>query len=64
VKEYAETVEYLYLNPVKRGLVKRPEDWKWSSIPEYAGVEAAEEEGRCGLTIDRVGLPGDANAKI
>jgi hypothetical protein len=64
VKEYAETVEYAHLNPVKRGLVKRPEDWKWSSFPEYARVEAAEQEGRCGLTIDRVRLPADADAKI
>jgi REP-associated tyrosine transposase len=27
VKEYNEKVEYIHLNPVKAGLVKRPEDW-------------------------------------
>ncbi|MGO8736270.1 MAG: REP-associated tyrosine transposase [Terriglobia bacterium] len=64
VKEYAETIEYIHLNPVKRGLAKRPEDWKWSSFPEYAGVDAAEQQGRCGLTIDRVRLPADQNARI
>jgi hypothetical protein len=64
VKEYAETIEYIHLNPVKRGLVKRPEDWKWSSFPEYAGVDAAEQQSRCGLTIDRVRLPADENARI
>jgi putative transposase len=24
-------IDYLHLNPVRRGLVKKPEDWKWSS---------------------------------
>ncbi len=64
VKEYWETVEYIHLNPVRRGLVKRPEQWKWSSFPEYAGVEAAEQEKRCGLTIDRVRLPAAQVARI
>jgi len=26
----------MHRNPVKRELVKRPEDWKWSSILHYA----------------------------
>ena len=64
VQDYAETVEYIHLNPVKRGLVNRPGDWKWSSYPEYAGVKAAEQERRCGLAIDRVPLPTDPKAKI
>jgi REP element-mobilizing transposase RayT len=62
VKHYGET--HIHLNPVKRGLVKRPEEWKWSSFPEYAGVDPAEQPGRCGLTIDRVRLPADENARI
>jgi hypothetical protein len=48
------TVEYIHMNPVNRGLVERPEQWKWSSLPEYASVDAAEEQSRCGLTMDRV----------
>jgi putative transposase len=64
VKEYAETIEYIHLNPVKRGLVKRPEEWKWSSFPEYEGVDASEQQSRCGLIIDRVRLPADENARI
>ena len=64
VKEYAETVEYIHLNPVKRGLVRRPDEWKWSSFPEYAGVDAAEQQARGGLAIDRHRLPADENAKI
>ncbi len=64
VKDYWETVEYIHLNPVRRGLVERPEQWKWSSFPEYAGVDAAEQESRCGLAIDRVRLPADEKARI
>ncbi len=64
VKEYWETVEYIHLNPVRRGLVKRPEQWKWSSFPEYAGVDAAKQATRCGLSIDRVRLPTDEKAGI
>jgi len=64
MKECWETVEYIHLNPVRRGLVKRPEQWQWSSFPEYAGVDAGEQEKRCGLTIDRVRLPADENTQI
>jgi putative transposase len=29
-------LRYLHRNPVKRGLVQNPEDWKWSSFRHYA----------------------------
>ena len=64
VREYNEKVEYIHLNPVKAGLVQRSQDWRWSSANEYCGVSAVEQEGRCGLTIDRVNLPSDPNARI
>jgi putative transposase len=64
VKEYHEKVEYLHLNPVRRGLVLRPQDWRWSSMREYAGGDAAEQARRCGLTIDRVRLPAEPKARI
>ncbi len=35
VKEYHETVECIHLNPVKRGWVAGPEEWKWSSVHDY-----------------------------
>jgi putative transposase len=38
VKEYGEKVEYIHLNPVKAGLVKRPEDWPWSCVHDYTGA--------------------------
>jgi putative transposase len=64
VKEYAETVEYIHMNPVRRGLMRQPGEWRWSSYHEYAGVSAAEQQERCGLVIDRVRLPADENARI
>ena len=64
VKEYMETVEYIHLNPVRRGLLRRAEEWKWSSVHEYAGMAGEEQERRCGLRIDRVRLPADENARI
>jgi len=32
-----ETVEYIHLNPKKRGLVEWAEQWRWSSARWYAG---------------------------
>lgn len=29
---------YIHLNPVKAGFVDRPEEWEFSSYPEYIGV--------------------------
>jgi hypothetical protein len=31
---------YIYLNPVKAGLVSHPKDWEFSSYLEYAGLRA------------------------
>ncbi len=39
-----EKLRYMDRNPVKRGLVKRPEDWPWSSFRHYAtGVKGTVE---------------------
>ncbi|MGO9086528.1 MAG: REP-associated tyrosine transposase [Candidatus Sulfotelmatobacter sp.] len=39
-----EKLRYIHRNPVKRGLVARPEDWQWSSFRHYvSGVESAVE---------------------
>ena len=32
-------IEYFHNNPVRRGLVSRAEDWRWSSVAWYAGKE-------------------------
>ena len=43
-----EKLRYMHRNPVKRGLVKSPEQWKWSSFHHYwtgeAGVVEIESE--------------------
>lgn len=31
-------IDYIHANPVRRGLVERPEDWEWSSARWYAGM--------------------------
>jgi REP-associated tyrosine transposase len=64
VKEYNEKIEYIHLNPVRAGLVSRPEDWCWSSYNEYAGMSAGEQNKRCGLIVDRLTMPCDPHARI
>jgi REP element-mobilizing transposase RayT len=64
VGEYNEKVGYIHPNPVRAGLVSRPEDWRWSSYNEYAGMSAEEQNERCGLVIDRVRMPSDPHARI
>jgi len=64
VKEYNEEVEYLHLNPVRADWVSRPEDRRWSSYNEYAGMSAEEQKKRCGLIVDRVRIPSDPRARI
>ena len=34
-KKRIEKLRYMHRNPVARGLVKRPEDWRWSSYRAY-----------------------------
>ncbi len=34
-RKYVEKLRYIHRNPVKRGLVKSPELWRWSSFRDY-----------------------------
>ena len=36
-KAMRATIDYLHANPVRRGLVQSPADWRWSSAAYYAG---------------------------
>lgn len=36
-----QKVEYVHYNPVRKGLVKEPKAWKYSSATNYAGNEGA-----------------------
>ena len=64
MKEYHETVEYVYWNPVRRGLVMSTSEWPWSSCPDYAGPEGESLRRQQILRIDRVGLPADEKARV
>ena len=35
-REFVAALKYSHRNPVKRGLVEKPEDWPWSSYRHYA----------------------------
>ena len=64
VHDYWEKVEYIHLNPVRRGLVVKTEDWIWSSAAKYSGVSPQEQRRRCGVVIDQVGLAAEAKTRI
>ena len=39
-----EKMRYIHRNPVKRGLVEKPEDWEWSSYRHYLTGEKGRVE--------------------
>ncbi|SNS15561.1 REP element-mobilizing transposase RayT [Anaerovirgula multivorans] len=44
-EEYLMTViRYIHQNPIKAGLVSKPQDWKWSSYSEYYGKKLYPQE--------------------
>ena len=43
-KKRIEKLRYIHRNPVKRGLVEKPEDWRWSSFRHYATGEEGPVE--------------------
>jgi len=45
----------MHLNPVRKGLVDKPEQWRWSSYNDFA--LAREVVRRCPIQIDYVQLP-------
>ncbi len=63
-KEYHEKVEYIHRNPVTAGLVKRPEDWKWSSVHDFAGSVNKPPGTESPIPVDRILLPSDERARI
>ncbi len=38
-----QKLDYIHLNPVKRGYVDKPEHWRWSSARNYAGDKGSVE---------------------
>jgi putative transposase len=58
VREYHKTMEYMHLNPVRRGLVSEPEDWLWSSFHCYGGP------GPVRLPVDRISLSPEKGTRL
>jgi len=58
VREYRDCVQYMHLNPVRKCLVRNPEDWPWSSIHSYGG------SGPIRLSVDLLALPADEKAPL
>ncbi|HEV2495393.1 MAG TPA: transposase [Terriglobia bacterium] len=54
-REFDERLTDLHLNPVRKGLVKRPEDWRWSSYNNFTLDK--ERVAACPLLIDYVRMP-------
>jgi putative transposase len=40
--EFSRYVRYIHRNPVERGLVARPEEWRWSSVRWWIGERDGE----------------------
>jgi putative transposase len=58
--EFSERLDYMHYNPVRKGLVARPEEWHWSSYNNFSlspGVVAA-----CPIQIDYIRLPDSYHA--
>jgi hypothetical protein len=53
-----------HLNPVKAGLVGRPEDGRWSSVHDYTGNINDAPVTPSGLSVDRVSLPANPRTRI
>jgi putative transposase len=43
-QQFAQKLDYIHHNPVKRGLCERPEDFQWSSCCHYATGMAGRVE--------------------
>ena len=55
--EFGEALDYMHMNPVRKGFVEDPLAWKWSSARWLA-------QGSGPIKIDSVRLPFDVKARI
>ena len=58
-KELADRLEYMHYNPVRKGLVEKPEQWRWSSYSNFADKSVV---AACPIQIDYVHLPDSYRA--
>jgi putative transposase len=58
-RKRVEKLRYIHRNPVKRGLVARPENWRWSSFLQWATGCEGRVEIECPSTAlkrERIGM--------
>ena len=55
-KEFLETLAYIHQNPVRKGLIREPAAWRWSSAAAYAGRE-------CILQVDFLDIPAQTEKR-
>ena len=64
-REFTIKLRYLHRNPVKRGLVNDPADWKWSSFRHYAFPEIGVVEIESEWTArDRESQVSDGSGRV
>ena len=54
-KEFHQRLDYMHLNPVRKGLVSKPDQWPWSSYDNFARDK--DRVANCPIQIDYVRLP-------
>lgn len=59
-KEFERRLTYMHFNPVKRGLVTAPEDWRWSSYNNFSPDPNIVRT--CPIAIDHIELPENYRA--
>lgn len=57
-----EKLNYIHINPVKRGYVSLPEHWRYSSAGHYMGLSGLIDIDSWWLTLERLGLYSHAGA--
>jgi putative transposase len=57
---YLETARYIVLNPVRAGLCRTPEAWRWSSYRACVGLEFAPEYLKADEVLRPFGTTPDA----
>ncbi len=55
--EFLETLDYIHQNPVRKGLVTGPVDWRWSSATAYRGSESI-------IPVDVLDLPAGSQERL
>src|SRR5262249_37169110 len=53
--EFHQRLDYMHFNPVRKGIIKHPEEWRWSSYKNFSMDKGKVAE--CPIQIDYVRLP-------